>query len=399
MATTTPSQKQEIVIIGGGIIGATSAYYLTRHPAYSPLTHSITLLEASTIASGSSGKAGGLLALWAYPSNIVPLSFRLHEALAAEHNGAERWGYRRLGCGSVECVASALPPSLAQAARRGDSVGLNKLDDAATRRLGKMGFPADLDWVDAGAARGYEAMGTSKDTGQVHPLHFTTAVMALAQEAGVRVLEGARVRRIEEEGGAVRGVAYEKDGAAHTVAADRVVLAAGPWTQRLWRRAPIEGLRAHSVVIKADVSPYALFTSISGGSRRHAAPEIYARPFGEIYACGEGDETVPLPELSTDVEVDQGRCDDIIEQVGSVSRVLRDGEVKTRQACYLPVVKGSGGPFIGETRQVKGLILASGHSCWGIQNGPGTGKLVSEIVMEGKAASAKLGSLDPARAL
>lgn len=90
--------------VGGGIIGCTTAYYLTRHPKFNPALHTITLLEATSIAAGASGKAGGLLALWAYPTCLVPLSYRLHKELAAEHNGAERWGYRRLGCGSLAAI-------------------------------------------------------------------------------------------------------------------------------------------------------------------------------------------------------------------------------------------------------------------------------------------------------
>jgi glycine/D-amino acid oxidase-like deaminating enzyme len=52
-----------IVIVGGGIIGCTTAYYLTRHPAFSPSTV-VTILEASKVgvAQGASGKAGGLVA-------------------------------------------------------------------------------------------------------------------------------------------------------------------------------------------------------------------------------------------------------------------------------------------------------------------------------------------------
>jgi glycine/D-amino acid oxidase-like deaminating enzyme len=41
------------------------------------------------------------------------------------------------------------------------------------------------------------------------------------------------------------------------------------------------------------------------------------------------------------------------------------------------------------------LVLAAGHTCWGIQNGPATGKLVGEFVFEGRAVSAKVGGLDP----
>jgi hypothetical protein len=64
---------------GGGIIGSTTAYFLSHHPKFNPATHTITLLEATKIAGGASGRAGGLLALWAYPSCIVRLSYRLHK--------------------------------------------------------------------------------------------------------------------------------------------------------------------------------------------------------------------------------------------------------------------------------------------------------------------------------
>lgn len=76
--------SREIVIIGGGIIGCTTAYYLSRHPSYSSSTTTITLIEASRHgpAQGASGKAGGLVARWAYPKEIVDLSFEEHSNLA-----------------------------------------------------------------------------------------------------------------------------------------------------------------------------------------------------------------------------------------------------------------------------------------------------------------------------
>ncbi|CAL3966712.1 unnamed protein product, partial [Diplocarpon coronariae] len=43
----------------GGIIGCTTAYFLTRHPSFNPSLHKIVILEATAIASGASGKAGG----------------------------------------------------------------------------------------------------------------------------------------------------------------------------------------------------------------------------------------------------------------------------------------------------------------------------------------------------
>lgn len=252
-------------------------------------------------------------------------------------------------------------------------------------------------------------MGAPDTTAQVHPFHFTSSIAFLAEAAGVKIELGARVTGINpssSSSAAVESVTYTKDDQSHTIPASSVVLAAGPWTQRLLPSAPISGLRAHSVTIRPtrEVSSYALFTSIllptnfnpdTSTKAKEVAPEIYARPNREVYACGEGDTLVPLPDSTADVVTDDGRCQDIIEHVGAVSDELRDGEVTARQACYLPVVDGSGGPYIGEVREMKGLVLAAGHSCWGIQNGPGTGKLVSEIVMEGRAVSAKLGNLDP----
>lgn len=88
------SENRHIVIVGGGIIGSSIAYYLGQH-ASKP---AVTLLEASKgVAPGASGKAGGFLALdWhgMATASLAALSFRLHRELAEANNGAERWGYR-----------------------------------------------------------------------------------------------------------------------------------------------------------------------------------------------------------------------------------------------------------------------------------------------------------------
>jgi glycine/D-amino acid oxidase-like deaminating enzyme len=52
------------------------------------------------------------------------------------------------------------------------------------------------------------------------------------------------------------------------------------------------------------------------------------------------------------------------------------------------------GPLIGKTK-TPGLYVASGHTCWGIQNGPATGKLMSEFIFDGDAQSADVSKLDP----
>ncbi|KAK4155951.1 FAD dependent oxidoreductase [Chaetomidium leptoderma] len=434
-------QRRNIVIVGGGVIGCTTAYYITRHPSFNPALHTVTLLEATAIASGASGKAGGLLALWAYPACLVPLSYRLHRELAVEHNGAERWGYRRLGCGSLAAIVktsdikqpTSKPPS--PSANNGtngelpiqstvpdektkDWEKLPKQDEKAASLLQDSPLPHDLDWIDGRLIHHYEEMGSpgSSETAQVHPFHFTNAMADLAREKGVDIRLRAKVTQIHDiRRDVIQSVEYEDRDTGETRTIDDVtdvVVAAGPWTGKLVPRTRVDGLRAHSVVFEADVSPYAVFTDIQlptdyipehrasqGQKRLHRGnvdPEIYARPFGEVYACGDPDKTTPLPDTADQVAVDQSQCDDLIAYINTISPTLAAAPVKARQACYLPqhIRFGSQrGPLVGPSF-TPGLWVAAGHTCWGIQNGPGTGYLMAGMLF-GEKADGEVGKLDP----
>ncbi|CAA9963777.1 FAD dependent oxidoreductase [Pyrenophora teres f. maculata] len=410
---STEEQKRNIVIIGGGIIGSTTAYFLSHHPDFKKETDTITLLEATKIAGGASGKAGGLLGLWAYPSCIVPLSYKLHQELAEKHGGAERWGYRAVHCGQIDMYGVLAKTKSGKGDANGkpkdDSVSLQKRTQKAIGLLRAAGVPKDLDWVAADGIKSYEEMGTPLTTAQVHPYLFTTSMAQLAEERGVKIIYGSATS-INQEDSAVTSISYKpKDSESEqTLPATTVILTAGPWAKSVWKPSPISALRAHSVTIRPSrpVSAYALFTSIdmprSPTSKRGetVTPEIYARPNNEVYACGEGDHHVPLPTSTDLVQCDESRCQEIFEQVSSISEELRDGEITVRQACYLPNVSrgggGGGGPLIGRT-SIEGLLMGAGHTCWGIQNGPATGKLLSEFVFEGEARSAEIASLDPRR--
>ena len=84
-----------IVILGTGIIGLSTAYYLSEH--VSPST--IHLVDPSPeLFASASGRAGGFLAKdWFSPdlSQLGALSFEEHKRLAEKENGREKWGYTR----------------------------------------------------------------------------------------------------------------------------------------------------------------------------------------------------------------------------------------------------------------------------------------------------------------
>lgn len=189
----------------------------------------------------------------------------------------------------------------------------------------------------------------------------------------------------------------EKDKETCYLEADQIVLTLGPWTSKLLPNCPISGLRAHSITIQPSkqVSPFALFTEMRTSRTTYVSPEIYPRR-DEVYVCGEGDTFAPVPETSDDVEVLRDRCDELFKHVSEISPNLKNGRILKRQACYLPVVDvpSHSGPFIGNTN-VENLYLASGHSCWGINNAPATGLLMAEILLDGEATSASVDGLEP----
>lgn len=91
------------VIIGAGIIGTSTAYYLSQSETYKGDIH---LVEASPqLFASASGYAAGFLARdWFTPSlaRLGALSFDLHKQLAEENNGYEEWGYSRSSGTSLE---------------------------------------------------------------------------------------------------------------------------------------------------------------------------------------------------------------------------------------------------------------------------------------------------------
>jgi len=399
------------------------------------------VLEATRIAGGASGKAGGLLAQWAYPTSIVPLSFDLHRDLAAEHGGEAQWGYRRIRCGKLiakdrSLLTMGVTSSWAQIASY-ISLGKRKYQKRDSKNLPSMDLPDDLDWFRSECVESYEDISTTSATAQVNPYQFTTAMARLAEEHGAKIILGsvdeigytnhddqpspersgadgadgtATIPEAALRGKRVQSVTYtdKATSESRSLPANIVVLATGPWTPVLFPSAPISALRAHSVTIRPmrPVSAYCLFSEISVPlsptdddaveTTKIMSPEIYSRPNNEVYVCGAGDNDVPLPANTDEVEVSKENCQSIVDAVTGVSDELRDGIVTSRRACYLPTVDvgGSGGPLIGQTG-VSGLLMATGHSCWGIHNAPATGKLISEIIFDGEAISTDITALDP----
>ncbi|KAF3920943.1 hypothetical protein ABW20_dc0104348 [Dactylellina cionopaga] len=295
--------SQKIVVIGGGIVGVSSAYFLSHHPS----NPSVTLVEASSIAAGASGKAGGLLALdWhgSDTASLARLSYQLHASLAEKYQGRERWGYRELTTLEISC-------------EEGKKQGSQSSD-----------IPS---WVREGVVKRTGSLGSPQTTAQVHPRQFCEIIVQESQNLDVVIGHATKVLLDEDK--TAKGVEIEIGEEIKSIPADIVVVAAGPWTTKLLPKILVSSQRAHSITIATpdSVSPTALFTSIKLKSGSVVTPEIYPRA-NEIYACGDVDKLVALPKLAKDVQIDERRCGEIVKNVSVVSELLENGEVTVMQA-------------------------------------------------------------------
>lgn len=125
--------------------------------------------------------------------------------------------------------------------------------------------------------------------------------------------------------------------------------------------------------------------------------EINIEFSGEVYICGMSAEA-EVPDDPESIVGDPEAIRTLIRVAGNVSSHLVEGEarVKAEQACFLPCTDDEL-PIIGEVPGVKGCYVATGHSCWGILNGPATGAAMAELVLDGCASIVDLSVFSPSR--
>ncbi|CAM8903845.1 unnamed protein product [Rhodiola kirilowii] len=379
VATAMESRQppKRVVVCGGGVIGVCSAYFLSKKGA------AVTLVEQSSIACAASGKAGGFLALdWCDGTPVGELaraSFNLHRSLADELDGANLYGYRPLDTISITITE---PKSSSSAPASGKHSSLPS-------------------WIDR-PVENPRTIGTKKSTAQVHPQLFTRALIAkAAADYGAEIVIG-KVEKVAAGDGGVEAVVL---GGGRVIQADAVVMAIGPWSGKFGLLSSIfriTGLKAHSIVLEPKrpdaITPHALFLSYyAADGGKPLDPEVYPRPTGEVYICGMS-RNAEVPDDPEQIVGDPDSIKVLKRVAGNVSSHLREGEanVKAEQACFLPCTDDSV-PVIGEVPGVKGCYVATGHSCWGILNGPATGAAMAELIIDGKSSIVDLSAFSPSR--
>jgi glycine/D-amino acid oxidase-like deaminating enzyme len=353
-----------VLICGGGVIGASVAYFLSCRGVKA------TVVERTGIACAASGKSGGFLALdWCDGTPLEALarrSFALHASLADKIGGD--WGYWRLTTYGGAASSEGHP----RPGRSGHHLG----------------WLSEAVWIS-------RRLGSADTTAQVHPGQFTAGMMQAAQDQGAELRLGG-VTGLVQEAGTSRVTGVEVDGAI-IEGGDAVVIAMGPWSVLAARWLSLPAVFAIAwFSIPARRSPpkrcsSSLRRRVAACSRRRCsraptAPPTFA-PSPPKARCRSIPAMWPLiPEQSIACKPCAAAC-----RLRS-----RRQRVLARQACYRPVTR-DGLPLIGPVPGVQGAYVATGHSVWGILNAPATGEAMAELIVDGSARTIDLSPFDPAR--
>jgi glycine/D-amino acid oxidase-like deaminating enzyme len=248
MPTQTVPDQADIVIIGGGIQGASSAYYLQKAGM------SVVLLEKDTVASHQSGRAWGFVRQQGRDPVELPLMKACIDIWAdLERDLGADLEWRQ---GGVLYVAK----DDAEMARYEKWLADSQPYDIGTRKLGR----AEVEGLMTGlASPGVGGIFTSND-GQAEPKKAAPALAKKAHDLGAVIVQGCGALGIETEAGQVSGVISERG----LIKTRIVICAAGAMTHkfiaRFGRRLPQQTTRG-TVIRTKPVSPISAASAVVDG--------------------------------------------------------------------------------------------------------------------------------------
>jgi sarcosine oxidase subunit beta len=356
----------DIVIVGGGIMGASLAWHLARRSA-----GRVVLLERDVIAAGASGRTGALLRR--HYSNL-PEAVLAHRSWRTFANWPEIVGGPPVHTPSGLIVTVDTSPERASNVERmRRNVAMQNEVGIPSRVVSQVELQElqpQANWDDVTVAA-YEP-----DSGYVDSIPATQGMARAARSASAEVHEGVRVLQVLTDGDRVSGVRTT----AGDIAAGTVVVAAGPWTSALLRTAgvelPIEALRVQVAILQRplDVAEHMVYLDTAAG--------IFTRPWAPgrtMIGVGGGDQHDPV-----DPDAFENRND---EEYGAVAIAAISQRIPgMRHARYLHGHAGlydmtpDAHPVLGAAGP-DGLYVAAGFSGAGFKKGPAVGEALADLIL------------------
>ncbi|MFQ6078231.1 MAG: NAD(P)/FAD-dependent oxidoreductase [Thermodesulfobacteriota bacterium] len=362
-----------IVIIGGGIIGVSVAYYLGKMGA-----KNVILLEKDLVGEGSTGLcAGGIRRQW---STEVNMHFAL-KAFEMYQNFGDEFG---------------VDPEFHQIGYLFLATSQEELDtfEKNVEFQNRFGVPSQI-LTPEEIKKGWPFLNTEDvlggafcDTdGYAGPYEVTEAIARAARRHGVEILEKTEATSIEVERDRIVSVTT-KVGRVETPI---VVNAAGPYAANVGRMAgievPVKPIRRQLFVTDAfHMIPPSVPYTIDHGQN------FYFRREGEAVLFSGPQDELPSFNLKTDF-------DSMVETAEKAMRrvpVFEEANI-ARGWAGLYEISPDNHAILGKVQEVEGLILANGFSGHGFQHGPTAGMVIAELILNGRAETIDIEPLAPTR--
>jgi glycine/D-amino acid oxidase-like deaminating enzyme len=365
----------EVVIVGGGIIGAACAHELALRG------FGVTLFEAHELAHGASGRNLGLVDLPKDPVLDALARASIERYLEVSEDPPFPFAFDRepIGTLSVALTDDDIEFVLEEgAAAERSGIAVERLEGAALRE------------VEPGLTPDAKLALRFRDGRRVDPGGLTVCLAELARRHGATIRHHTPVRRLMTEGNAVTGVVTD-DG---VVGADTVLLAAGPWSSSFVRPLGIalrvEGARGWIVQMAPGSLPIRHW--IEGAARTMWRMQVEPVPAGAFAADEVPFDVGSVIQPSQDGTVVAGTSREAAltpEPFGlDVGRLVASAAIRLIPAlAEAPVIATWSGvrpmspderPLIGWLRP--GLFAVTGHGSEGVILGGGTAAMVGAML-------------------
>jgi len=358
------TKTADVAIIGGGIVGSSIAYHL----AEAGCTNVLIVEHEDRLGMGSTAKSmGGVRAQFATSINIRMSIYSIDLFTKFEEVTGHTAGYRPQGYLFVATSESHLE-YLEANFRKQQACGLNDVQMVSREDILRTIPQLIADDVVGGSF--------CPTDGLVDTYSVMTGFAKRARELGVKTWLDTTVTGIDVKAGRVAGLETSRG----YVSVRAVVNAAGPWAAEVARLAgvelPVEPLRRQ--IVKTEPfdelsSRLPMVIDMSTG--------FHFRPEGASYLLAWPD---PEETYGFRTDFDYGFIEKILTRAVSRVPVFADVEVNPRR-CWAGMyeVTPDHHAILGAAPGVEGMFLANGFSGHGVMHSPATGKIISEMILNG----------------
>jgi sarcosine oxidase subunit beta len=368
----------DVIIIGGGIVGASIAWHLT-----SAGCRNIVILEReSQPGTGSTGKSmGGVRAQFSLPADIrmslysIPI-FREFDALVGHPSGYRPQGYLFVATQPrhLEFLRTNYARQTAEGVRDVRLISRNEVV-AMVPQL-----------------RSDDVLGGSfcGSDGFVDPHSVLTGFLKRALEQGAQLVREAPVLAIDLDTTGVIGVRTSRG----SFSSRTVVNAAGPWASAV---AAMAGVELPVEPLRRTLVPTEPFDRIARGVPMTVdmATGFHFRPEGLGFLMAWND---PAETPGFKLGVDRGFVERILALAADRVPVFAEAEVNPSRAwAGFYEVTPDHHPILGRVAHVPGFFLANGFSGHGVMHSPATGKMLADLILEGSTKLIDVRQFDFAR--